>query len=150
MDFGAGLGALVRPLLAAGARVLAVELHPDRAQALRERWTDEIAARRLTVVQIDALRFPLPTHTFRVVASPPYAITSPLLSLLVARRSRLHTAHLVLPRQVATRWASGQASGAGRWSRCFTLELAMPVPRKAFVPPPRVDSVLLVIRRRSP
>lgn len=31
VDLGAGTGALTRPLLAAGARVLAVELHPGRA-----------------------------------------------------------------------------------------------------------------------
>jgi 23S rRNA (adenine-N6)-dimethyltransferase len=48
------------------------------------------------VVQADALSIRLPRHPFRVVASPPYAITSPLLRLLLAPTSRLTTADLVL------------------------------------------------------
>ncbi len=35
VDLGAGTGALTGPLLDAGARVIAVELHPGRASTLR-------------------------------------------------------------------------------------------------------------------
>ena len=38
LDIGAGDGALTTHLLAAGARVLAVEPHPGRARRLRERF----------------------------------------------------------------------------------------------------------------
>ena len=38
LDLGAGDGALTEPLRAAGARVLAVELHPGRAERLRTRF----------------------------------------------------------------------------------------------------------------
>ena len=40
LDLGAGHGALTGPLLAAGARVIAVELHPLRVSVLRERFGD--------------------------------------------------------------------------------------------------------------
>ena len=45
LDLGAGLGALTRPLAATGARVIAVELHPRRAAALRQQY----AGSRVTI-----------------------------------------------------------------------------------------------------
>src|SRR5918997_5594019 len=75
VDVGAGHGALTGHLLAAGARVIAVELHPGRAAHLRRRF----AQAPVTVAQADALSLRWPHRPFRVVASPPYAISSTLL-----------------------------------------------------------------------
>ena len=67
VDLGAGDRALTAPLVAAGARVLAVELHPRRAARLRERF----AADPVTVVECDIADFRLPRRPFQVVANPP-------------------------------------------------------------------------------
>jgi len=149
LDVGAGLGALTGPLLAVGAHVVAVELHDARARRLEERWKDPKSG-RLTVVKADVHQLRLPRRPFRVVASPPYAVSSLLMRRLLASGSRLIAADLVLQRAAAARWSAGDASGAGRWSRQFTLELGRPVPRRAFRPPPKVDSAVLVVRRRAP
>ena len=69
LDLGAGLGALTRPLAATGARVIAVELHPRRAAALREQH----ASSRVAVLELDLREFTLPGRPYRVVANPPYA-----------------------------------------------------------------------------
>jgi 23S rRNA (adenine-N6)-dimethyltransferase len=144
VDVGAGTGALTRPLLATGARVLAVELHPGRAAALRR-----LAAHRpgLTVVQADATELRLPRRPFRVVSSPPYAGASAVLARLLGPGSRLVTADLVVQRQLAKRWLERRAPGAGRWARSFDLEVVRALPRNAFRPPPQVDSVVLRISR---
>src|SRR5258705_7761497 len=65
VDLGAGTGPLTRHLLLAGARVLAVELHPGRVRALRERCP------AATVIEVDARDFRWPNRPFRPVASPP-------------------------------------------------------------------------------
>ncbi len=144
VDVGAGTGALTRPLLATGARVLAVELHPGRAAALRR-----LAAHQpgLTVVRADATELRLPRQQFRVVSSPPYARASALIARLLGPGSRLVTADLVVQRQLARRWVEGRAPGAGRWGRTFDLEIVRALPRSAFRPPPQVDSVVLRISR---
>jgi 23S rRNA (adenine-N6)-dimethyltransferase len=49
-----------------------------------------------------------------VVASLPYAITSPLLRLLLAPSSRLTAADLVLQRAAVRRYAGASAGGPGR------------------------------------
>lgn len=90
----------------------------------------------------------LPRRPFRVVASPPYAITSPLLRLLLAPSSQLTAADLVLQRAVVRRYASGRATGPGHWRRRWRLQVGRSLPRRAFRPSPRVDSAVLVVRRR--
>ena len=145
LDIGAGTGALTAHLVAAGAHVVAVELHADRVRRLRARFSPWV-----TLVCADAASLRLPRRPFRVVASPPYAITSVLLRALLAPGSRLVAADLVLQRAVVTRYAAGGAPGAGRWSRQWDLRVGRGVPRRAFRPPPRTDSAVLVVRRRIP
>ncbi|QIG45488.1 hypothetical protein G5V58_24520 [Nocardioides anomalus] len=76
----------------------------------------------------------------RVVANPPYVGAGDLLDRLLAPGSRLVQADLVLQHQLARRLV-------GR-SRRHRLEVVARLPRSAFVPPPRVDSVVPRIRRR--
>jgi len=180
LDVGAGQGALTGPLIQAGARVIAVELHPGRAEALRRRFgsgssngtassngsvssngsgssngrgssngsassngrgSSDGRAGGVTVVQADAARLRLPRQPFRVVASPPYGITADLLSLLLAPGSRLVAADLVLQRAAVRKYAERRVRGC-------RLTQGLAVPRRAFTPPPRVDSAVLVIRRQ--
>ena len=135
LDIGACEGALTGHLVRAGARVVAVELHPRRVAVLRERFPG------ITVLQADAASVPLPRRPFRVVANPPYEISSALLRTLFAPDSRLIAADLVLQRAVVRKYASGHP-------RRFSLSAGLTLPRRAFLPPPHVDSAVLVIRRR--
>lgn len=135
LDIGAGDGALTRHLVRAGARVIAVELHPRRVRVLRERFPE------VTVVCADAASLRLPGRPFRVVANPPYGISAALLRLVLAPGSNLIAADLVLQRAVVRKHAPGQ-------TRRFTLTAGLALPRRAFEPPPHVDSAVLVVRRR--
>jgi len=144
LDIGAGAGALTDPLVRAGARVVAVELHPDRAAALRRRWDRDA----VTVVEVDAGDLWLPRRAFRVVANPPYARLAAITGRLLAPGSRLQAADLVVPRWFARSVADGELAGAGRWSRTWSAERGRPVPPGAFSPPARQGAEVLRIRRR--
>jgi 23S rRNA (adenine-N6)-dimethyltransferase len=144
LDIGAGDGAITAPLVDAGARVIAVELHAERAAQLRRRF----AGAPVTVVRADARDLRLPRRPFRVVASPPYAATSLLLRRLLAPGARMTAADLVLERAAAHRWASPRAPGANRWAREFDAAVGHRVPRHAFTPRPPVESATLILRRR--
>jgi len=145
LDIGAGTGSLTRPLLAAGARVVGVELHPARRQQLRE-----LAAQqpRLVVVAADARDLLLPRRPFRVVSNPPYDGVNRILQRLVAPGSRLVAADLVVQRRVARLWAAGQVPGAPRWLKTYDVRITRALPRTAFQRQPRVDSVVLRFTRR--
>lgn len=140
VELGAGDGALTVPLAVAGARVIAVELHPGRAAALRDR----VAGLNVRVSETDAVEFRYPSRRVRVVANPPFGIASALLRAAV-RQPGVAALDLVLPRQVARRWAEDQTSATRR----FRARLGPPVPRGAFIPSPRVDCVMLHVRRHS-
>jgi 23S rRNA (adenine-N6)-dimethyltransferase len=83
----------------------------------------------------------LPRQPFRVVASPPYGITADLLGLLLGPGSRLVAADLVLQRAAVRKYAARRVRGS-------RMTEGLVVPRRAFTPPPRVDSAVLVIRRQ--
>lgn len=140
VDVGAGTGALTSPLVRAGAQLIAVELDLERANRLRERFADA----DVTIVRADLERLRWPRAPFRVVASPPYNLSTVLVRRLLSL-DRLQSADLVLQRGAAARLA---ADPPGRHTHAYSLDLGMALPRRVFRPPPKVGSVVLRIRRR--
>jgi 23S rRNA (adenine-N6)-dimethyltransferase len=138
LDIGAGEGALTAHLLAAGARVIAVELNARRVRVLRRRFPDA------TVVHADVAVLRLPGRPFRVVANPPFALTAELLRMLLARDSKLTAADLVLQRAVVRDYVA-----RGTAARRFSVAPGLALPRRAFQPRPRVDCAVLTVRRCS-
>ena len=115
----------------------------------QRRFAAKFPTREVTIVEADAADLRLPRRPFRVVANPPYAITSPLLRRLLQPGSRLVDADLVLQRQAAQRWASTGAPGYRRWAKEFDVRLGLRIPRSAFHPYARVDHLVLVVRSRG-
>jgi 23S rRNA (adenine-N6)-dimethyltransferase len=146
LDLGAGEGMLTAPLLAAGARVIAVELDERSVATLRRRFDST------EIVHGDALRVALPREPFRVVANVPFAGgTAILRRLLDDPRVPLQQADLIVEWGLADKraalWPSSLAAVAwGAWHR---LELVRRVPRACFAPPPSVDAAVLRVTRRE-
>ncbi len=145
LDVGAGTGSITRALVAAGACVVAIELHPQRAEHLRNRF-DQCD---VTVVRADAADLRLPRRPFKVVSNPPFGIATSLVKRLVSPGSRLIRADLLVPWHAAQRWSSHSAPGRERWDRDFMVHLGRPPPRSAFRPPPPNDVAVLVVVRRD-
>jgi 23S rRNA (adenine-N6)-dimethyltransferase len=70
--------------------------------------------------------------------------TGALTSCLVGAGARVVAVDIVLQRAVVRRYEAGTFRGARRWE----VRPGMLLPRRAFVPPPQVDSAVLVVRRR--
>ena len=143
LDVGAGEGALTRPLVQAGTKVVAFELHRGRASELERRF----ATLGVKVVRADVADLRLPRRPFKVVANPPFKLEGALLKRLLAPGSRLVQADLVLPRHVARRWVDGLVPGANRHRLHHRFEIVATLPKHAFTPPAYTDPVVLRITR---
>jgi 16S rRNA (adenine1518-N6/adenine1519-N6)-dimethyltransferase len=151
LEIGPGLGFLTGGLVAAGARVTAVELDRGLVAVLRETFAAEIEAGLLRVVEGDALDqdlVRLVPPPYDVVANLPYHITSPVLHRLLGGAPRAVRLVLMVQREVAERVAA--APGAMSYLSVFVqyharARVAFRVPREAFEPAPKVESAVLVL-----
>lgn len=151
VEIGAGAGALTEELARRGAEVVAVELDPDWAAALRARF--RASAARIRVVERDFLDFELPRRPFRAVGSLPFGATTQILRRLLDDPSTpLLRADLVVQWAVARKRAEipPQTLLSTAWAPWWEFALGPRLPAHAFRPIPRVDAALLTVTRRAP
>lgn len=153
VDLGAGRGALTLALARAGARVLAVELDRVWASRLRRAVSESGLADQVRVIHGDLRRVSLPSEPYRVVANPPYGLTTAVLARLLDDPERgPRRADLLVQWEVARKRAARPPTTlrSAAWAPWWTFEVGPAVPRTAFRPVPRVDAALLIVRKREP
>lgn len=149
VEIGPGGGALTRELLARGARVVAIELDPRWAFALRARFASERAA-ALAIAVADALTVDwerLPAG-WRVAGNLPYNVGTVIVERLLRAAPAGTRAGFLLQREVVERMVAGpgdEAYGAlsllvAMRARAERLAIVRP---GSFVPPPTVDSAFV-------
>lgn len=148
LEIGPGLGALTRPLLAAGAEILAVELDRGLAENLGNEGRPGLTVLNQDILTLDPAQFPGPRFLF---GNLPYNISSPVLFWFLRHRRAFSGALLMLQKELAERLtaapgrrAYGRLSVAlGLW---FRVENVLAVPAAAFHPRPRVASAVVRFR----
>ncbi|MFZ1866737.1 MAG: 16S rRNA (adenine(1518)-N(6)/adenine(1519)-N(6))-dimethyltransferase RsmA [Polyangiales bacterium] len=159
VELGAGLGALTYALLERGCRVLAVELDRDMVRVLRHELGDDT---RLEVVQADAAAFDFTKHSGHcasklvIAGNLPYQSTGAILRQVIAHRSVLTGAVLMMQREVRDRLiASPRSKEYGALTvftqAAFDIDTVCRLRPGAFYPPPEVESaVVRLIPRVTP
>lgn len=153
LEIGPGLGTLTAKLLQAADAVVAVEFDERLAQELPARLGD-IGADRLRVVKQDILAFdlsPLPKD-YKVVANIPYYLTSNLVRVLSEAVNQPAFAVLLVQKEVAERLAArpGAMSVLSVTAQFYwAVSLGRVVEAELFTPPPKVDSQIVILKRRA-
>jgi 23S rRNA (adenine-N6)-dimethyltransferase len=153
VEFGPGRGALTLPLARHGVRVLAVERDRRFVAALQQQLEREGLARRVQLRRCDLREAPLPRGHYRVVANPPFGLTTTLLARLLDDPERGPSrADLLLQAEVARKHAAEPpvALRTAAWAPWWRFELGELVPRGAFRPVPAADARWLTVHRRVP
>ena len=155
LEVGPGLGSLTLGLLAAGARVVAVEIDPVLAAALPRTVTAHrpADADRLTVLAADALRVTaLPDEPTALIANLPYNVAVPIVLNLLQAFPSIQRGLVMVQAEVADRLVAPPGSRTyGVPSVKFAWyargERAGSVPASVFWPVPRVESGLVSFER---
>jgi len=158
LEIGPGKGVLTEPLLERVQQLTAVELDRTLAARLQERFGDHPSWK---LVQGDILRTDLqalfpeasPERPIKILGNLPYAITSPIFDKLLSWPG-WNTGVFLVQQEVGDRMRSRPGSRSfGILSLAVQLfadvEKIRSVPPGAFVPPPRVRSMVIRLRRKS-
>ena len=119
----------------------------------------DVLAPGLRILWADAVKLAWPAVNdglpgpWRVCSNLPYYITGPFLASLFAGGLPWSTAVLLVQAEAAARMAAAPGIKAYGAFTCLvgyhaTVERVLAVPRRAFLPPPAVDSTVVRLRRR--
>lgn len=147
VEIGPGLGRLTGILADRVKKVIAIEFD----KRLIEKLEEELSGRKnVKIVQGDALKFPYEEikGDFRVVANIPYYITTPIIFKLLEYKEKMPSMTLLMQKEVAQRiTALPGTKDYGVLSITTQLytepQIKFAVSKKAFSPPPKVDSAVL-------
>jgi len=149
LEVGAGLGFLTRLLAQKCRKVIAVEIDSKLVKILQEQLRD---LRNVELIEGDVLKVSIPSFN-KVVSTPPYSISSPLLFWLLGRN--FDCAVLAFQKEFAERLNAPVDSK--EYSRLTVstyyraeVELLDYVPKELFYPPPDVDSIIVRLKPRRP
>lgn len=157
VEIGPGLGSLTLALVETGAQVTAVELDRHLLPALRS----VVEPHGVRVVQGDAMRLDwdellasagAPGQPWALVANLPYNVATPLVLDLLAGVPAIERMLVMVQREVGERLAArpgDKAYGIPSVKVAYRAEAEVVgrVPPTVFIPPPRVDSALVRLRR---
>jgi len=150
LEIGPGLGTLTIELTQRAKQVVAVEFDPDLARELPTR----VPAQNLEVVHHDILTFDLTKLPvgYKVAANVPYYITSKIVRLLLESKNPPSEIALLVQKEVAQRIAAkpGDMSILAISAQLYAETTLGPiVPAALFTPPPKVDSQIIILKRRT-
>jgi 16S rRNA (adenine1518-N6/adenine1519-N6)-dimethyltransferase len=147
LEIGPGQGDLSFKLAKKADRVIAVEIDDE----LIESFGRADLPKNLEIIASDFRDFnldSLPTD-YKVVANIPYYLTGEIIRTLLAANNRPSLIVLLVQKEVAERAAAGpgKMSVLGVTSQLLSdVSLGVIVPPSAFIPPPKVDSQVVIFR----
>jgi 16S rRNA (adenine1518-N6/adenine1519-N6)-dimethyltransferase len=152
IEVGGGHGEMTQYLVDTGKPVHVLELDKPLIRGL-ERLAKQHA--NLTVVPGDVLKADLREiaagRRMRIYGNLPYYITSPILHHFFSFAERIDAIHIVIQKEVAERLVAEPGGREYGYLSVLTQfyswpSLTLEIPRRAFNPPPEVDSALVSLR----
>ncbi|MGG3572983.1 23S ribosomal RNA methyltransferase Erm [Bacillus gobiensis] len=149
MEIGAGKGAFTLPLAEKAGKVLAVENDKEFVEILKQKTEP---SSNVKIIAEDFLKCYLPKEPFSVVASIPYAITTPIMEKLLHHPGKsFKKATIVMEKGAAMRFTATPITNPKilKWRMWFDLKVERFISRTNFSPPPKVDSAVLCLRKKT-
>lgn len=153
LEIGPGGGILTKYLADSGTRILAIEIDQRLIESLKKNFEN------IEVIEGDILKTDLPRlieennfQNYKVVANLPYYITSRIIRLLLETKYPPTEMILMVQKEVGERIVAldGKESILSISVKFYAdPEILFEVPRENFEPVPKVDSVVIRIKRKK-
>lgn len=152
VEIGAGAGTLTRALTDTGARVIAYEIDEALRPVLAETVGDRAEIRFADAAAVD-FAAELDGEGWALVANLPYNVGTPIVLDVLRRVPAIDRIVVMLQREAVARLAAAPGSKEYGVPSVVvalhgTIEVAFRVAPHLFVPRPKVESAVAVIRRR--
>ena len=148
-EIGAGRGIITEQLALRSQRVVAIEKDSRLVEMLRQQFAGQP---HVTIRAGDFLQYRLSHQPYKVFSNIPFNITAAIVSRLTSSENPPEDAYLVM-QQEAAKMFLGKPHESLRsillkpW---FEIEIVHRFQRRDFCPAPRVDVVMLRLRKRGP
>ncbi|HEY3831751.1 MAG TPA: 16S rRNA (adenine(1518)-N(6)/adenine(1519)-N(6))-dimethyltransferase RsmA [Acidimicrobiia bacterium] len=155
VEVGPGLGSLTLALADAGARVVALELDQHLVPVLAEVTSGlDVRVVHGNALSVDWSQLLGGTRTWSMVANLPYNVAVPVLLRALSDAPMIDDFLVMVQREVGERLAAAPGSrvyGSVSVNVAYACEaeLVGSVPATVFMPRPKVESVLVRMRRRA-
>lgn len=151
LEIGPGKGTLTQMLADTGADVRALEFDQDLITELQAKFNN---CENVAIYEGDIRKFDYSTlpADYKVIANIPYYLTSNLIRALSETTNPPVIAVLLIQKEVAHRLCAGPGSMSilsVTAQYYFECALDIEVPAEYFTPSPKVDSQVVVLRRRE-
>lgn len=149
LEVGPGRGDLTQLLVQSHAHVTAVEFDNRLIGGLRQRFK---GCDNFSLVEADIRKFNLSLlpQSYKIVANIPYYLTANLLRMLTDTHNKPSLAVLLVQKEVAEKIAGSSKSTLLRMivEMWYRTEVGAVVEAAKFIPPPKVDSQVIVLKAR--
>lgn len=148
-EIGPGRGIVTEQLARRSRRVVAIEKDPELANALQRSFAH---IPNVTIHEGDFLHFRLPAKPYKVFANIPFNITSAIVTKLTSAPCPPEDAYLSMQVEAARKFLGQprETLYAVLLKPWFEIAIVHRFRRHDFMPEPRVDVVMLRLRKRGP
>lgn len=150
LEIGAGQGIITKQLLKKAGKVIALEIDPKLYAYLKQ----NIISNNLRLLGIDFKNYSLPQGKYKVFSNVPFSITAQIINKLTSSTDSPIDIYLIVQKEAAEKFA-----GKPYWTKnslasilikpYFELSIVQRFQKTDFYPSPKVNSVLLRIKKRK-
>lgn len=146
-EIGPGRGIITAELVQVARKVIAVEKDPHLVQQLCKRFQN---IDNIEIVGSDFLRYHIPERNYKIFANIPYNLTADIVRKILYNPPAPSEAYLIMQKEAAEKFSGypNETQFSILAKPLFDIQIVRALQRIDFEPMPRVDSVLLQLKKR--
>lgn len=153
LEIGPGLGAITEYLVTLNKPLICIELDKRLYADLKTKFKNQ---HNLKLINDDFLEVDLEqlTREYKkiiVIANIPYSITTPIV-LKCLSFNKIKTLYIMVQKEVANKWIYSKTSNRNASTNIinyyFDMKKVMTIKNTSFVPAPKVDSAMVLLKRK--